>query len=102
MKKNNNEVKDWIVVAVYSDSDYPTTPYRVWATDKEIKKVLKSFVTPLIEDLDYEIDVENEEYKEDFAYYYVCFADMHVEVTATLFNSLDVKTAKDFIEENNK
>lgn len=97
-----NEVKDWIVVPVYSDADDPATPYRVIATNEEIKEVLKSFATPLIEDFDYEIEQEDEEYDEDFAYYYVGFSNMHVEVTATVFNTLPITTVENFVGEGNK
>lgn len=103
MKFKTNEVKDWIVVPVYSDADNPATPYRVIATNEEIKKVLKSFVNPLIEDFGYEIRVEDKEYGEDFMYYYADFdGGMYLEVTATAFNTMPITTVKSFVGEDNK
>ncbi len=96
MKYKISEVKDWIVVPVYSDDDFPTTPYRVWATDEEIEKILESFAKAIIEDFNCEPEVIDKRYNKDSIYFYAGFSDMYVEVTATLFNSMAVKTAKDF------
>lgn len=95
-----NEVKDWIVTVVYSDQDYPVVPYRVMATTDEIKKIMKSFVTPLIEDLEYILDFDEENFDDENGLnYYAVFPNMHVEVSAVSLNNMQVHTANNFLEE---
>ena len=98
-----NEVKDWIVVAVYSDEDDPPAVWRVIANNVEIKAVLESFADPLVKDFGYEIGFENREYGEDFLYYAVDFTrGTCLEVTATALNTMPIATVKTFVTGENK
>ena len=98
-----NEVKDWIVVAVYSDDDDPPAVWRVIANNEEIKAVLESFANPLVEEFSYKIGFENREYGEDFLYYVADFTrGTCLEVMATALNTMLITTVKNFVTGENK
>ena len=94
-----NNIKEWIVTVVYSDQDYPVTPYRILATDEEIQKVMKSFVTPLIEEWGYKLDFDEEEFSDENSLsYYADLFKIHVDVTAVNLDNMQVHRAKQFLE----
>lgn len=94
------ETKDWLVTVTYSDGDYPPVPVRVFGTDAEIVKVLRTFVAPLVSDgISIDWDIENNDPEKYHDYTAFLTNGEKVEVSAVSFNSLRIETASRYLED---